>query len=453
MNNFFRLLQASIATFYLIVSPPTLACESLTLNELVEAVFTGEDAGLGSDCPSLDDPVNTIPEVPSAVLKHTLAYLQGEAVHDAEAIITKDNYREYLNAVKYFDLLNPEGLKRSSYGMRMAALLNSGGSVKTMEAFSYRLNPSFFSEVDANGNFDPSKKLEIYHAGEYTLQYVPGWQEVQTSIIREVVTKVFDLSMKMKEEAPTLILFTGTYGSGKSYQTKNHHWMVGLNVGGDVGFTGVLSSDAVKRLYRARIEGAINAQVHHEGVALKNQIMKGLYTFFPELNMVQEGAISGSKSSVNRFFDQAVEAGKCVKVVDLDTDLLISCLRILTRNTSSGEPSPPFRATVGEQERTRESRRHLLDRVQDDPMIVGYELRYFKDGESVVVARKIDGVFEVVQGKERLFLKALTPTDAEDVEAVASRFVTIEDVELFGERLTPFVGLTIEEAMLSLSQM
>lgn len=428
-------------------------CEEFTMGRYVELVAQGFDWDANRvRHKDITDPENQIPEIPQAILNEVSSYLNGNSDFDVNSVITEKNYRDYLNAAKYFDLLSNEGYQNSTYPIRRECLLKSNGTIKTLEAFSYRLNSLFFEDFDKDNQFLPNKKYELYHAGQYELIFVPEWIETQKRIIREVVDTVQSFSIQLDYENPHFILFTGTYGSGKSYQVRHHRLTEHLDFDPNAFFSGVLGTDAIKQLYKVFFPGATGGQVHHEGVAIRLQIMKALFCHFPNLSILQEAVLS-TESSIEEQFALAHENGFKINLVDLDADLETACLRILKRDPSKGEANPHFRAIVAAEKMIRTNRSILQKKVQKSDDVALYELIVSNKGETHLVAQKQGKVIMVLPGQEERFLEALEPSSLIIQEKVAQRVITKDDCLLYGNQLEKFVGMTIEDALLKLSKL
>lgn len=428
-------------------------CEEFTMATYVELVAQGVDWDANKvRHKEIDDLENQIPEIPQAILDEVSSYLNGNCFFDADSVITEKNFRDYLNVAKYLDLLSNDGYQNSTYPIRCECLLKSNGTLKTLEAFSYRLNPYFFEDFDENQQFLPNKKYELYHAGQYELTFVPEWIEIQKRIIHEVVDTVKSFSSQLGYKNPRLILFTGTYGSGKSYQVRHHRLTEHLDFNPNALFSGVLGTDAIKQLYKVFFPGATGGQVHHEGVAIRLQIMKALFCHFPNLSILQEAVLS-TESSIEEQFALAHDNGFKINLIDLDADLETACLRILKRDPSKGEANPHFRAIVAAEKMIRTNRSILQKKVQKSDDVSLYELIVSNKGQTHLVAQKQGETLVVFAGQEQRFLEALAPSSTMLQEQVANRIITKEDCLLYGNQLEKFVGMTIEDALLKLSKL
>lgn len=440
-----------------IIADIALLCEAesekLTLEKLVDQIAQGLVPDTTTAIPNnLEDSENTIPEIPETVLDNVSRYLNGERDLNVDSTITQENYRDYLNAAKFFDLLSTDGYEKTTYPIRLACFLKSKGKVKSLEAFSYRLNPEFFEDFNKQGEFIPNKKFELYHAGQFELTFVPEWVEIQKQITCEVIDTVNNFSKQLGyNNNPHLLLFTGTYGSGKSYQVHHHRLTENIDFDQNALFSGVLSSDAIKRVYMELVPGATNDQVHHEGVAIRLQIMKALFCYFPYASIIQEAVLS-TESSIENQLILANENHFKINLIDTDADLETACLRILTRDPSKGDSIPHFRATVAAQKMIRTSRTILHHKVERNKEIIEYELIYSENGQSYLIAQKKEGKLQIAPGQEERFLKALSPTSSSLVEEVAQRVITEDDCLVYGNQLEKFIGMKIEDALLKLSK-
>ncbi len=412
-----------------------------TIQTVVDSVAQGIEVGAIKPN-KIDDPEHSIPFIPQDILDSVYAYLLG--TKDLDGSISQDNYQDYLNAAKYFDLTAEQ--HKSTFPIRMACFLKSNGTLKSLEAFSYRLDSKFFNEYDEKGMLFPNKKFELYHAGQFELTFVPEWMEIQSRISDKVITTVKSFSEQLHFDNPSLLLFTGTYGAGKSYQVKHHPLMENIHIEPDVVFNGVLGTDDVKRVYMAIVSGATNNQVHHEGVALRLQIMKALFLHFPHLSILQEAVLSNEKN-INDQFALTVQNGLKMHIVDVDVDLETACLRILTRDPSKGDAIPDFRRIVAAQKMIRLSRAVLHNKVLSNRDVESYELILSDHFSTSIVAFKDKDELKVT-GNLKI---ALTPDEPEVIERVANRVVTKHDCHDFGDRLIPFVGMTLENALMKLS--
>jgi hypothetical protein len=201
----------------------------------------------------------------------------------------------------------------------------------------------------------------------------------------------------------------------------------------------------------ALVPGATNQQVHHEGVAIRLQIMKSLFTYFPNVSIIQEAVMSNEKS-INEQFALAKDNNLKVNLVDVDADLEIACLRILTRDPKKGDSVPHFRAIVAAEKMIRASRTILHQKVENNADINPYQLFFSdKDGFYLVAQKKGDKI-EILPGQEERFKQVFTSTDPIKVEEIAQRVITEDDCLIFGEQLKQFVGMRVENALLKLSK-
>ncbi len=447
--------KLNIVLFYFLALSGTVAAqntESLTISRLVEQIIQGVDPDENSVIPpNLADPQHDIPSISDKILKSVKGYLKGDHNFEDLGEITASNCHHFLSAAKLIDLNNNDSFSMSTFPVRLACLVNSGGQIKSLEAFSYRLNPTFFSEYDHEGNYLPNKKHELYYAGKFELVFIPEWISIQKKIIFHVVETVQSFSEQLDYDSPHFILFTGNYGAGKSYQTKKHHWVDQIEYDPEALFSGVMSSDSIKRIYMSLVEGSTNSQVHHEGVALRLQIMVSLLQNLPNISLLQEQCLA-TTSSIDQLLDLARENNAKVKLVDVDTYLETSCLRILTRDLSNGDSIPTFRAIVAQQKNICEARAHLLRRVKEDQNIEGYELLFSDGNETYLVAEKKNNEFIILPGMEELYHQSLSPTESSIIEALSKQVVTYENCEHYGSQLRQFLGMTIEEALRELSK-
>lgn len=419
-----------------------------TLVDLVEQVAQGIDCAIPQISKDINDPEHNIPLIPQKALDDVLACLENKRTLGVDFTITLENYRDYLNAAKYLDLTQ----RRSTFEIRHECLLKSEGQLKTLEAFSYRLNPLFFDEYDKNGKFLADKKYELYHAGQFEITFVPEWIKVQRQLVQQVIDTVLSFSNQLGHEQPYLLLFTGAYGSGKSYQVQHHRITQKIHFEPDAIFNGILGTDAIKRLLMFLTPGTSQIQVHHESVAIRLQIMRSLLSSFPHSTLVQEAVLSNENSIQNQF-QLAQESNFLIKLIDLDADLETACLRILTRDPHKGDSIPHFRATVAAQKSIRTNRSILHQMVEASQEVEEYELIFSIKDQIVLVAEKKNGILFVYPEYKNLFLEALTPTSALEVEKIAQRVITYEDCQNYGHQLKRFIGMTIENALHQLSNL
>lgn len=443
-------VPAFLALFCFLTVPflSVAALPDPTIARLVEQVVQGVNLPAQNPHRGIDDPEHLIPVIPQNVLEDVSRYLIGNSKLNDDFTITKENARDYLNAAKFLDLISDGQETWSTYPLRLECL-KKDDNIITLEAFSYRLNPQFFSQYDANGVFLPNKKYELYTSAENELTFVSEWQEMQKSIVNVVVNTVISFSEQIGYDHPHLILFTGTYGSGKSHQVKHHSIMEKIVVDPTAIFSGVLGSDAVKQVYMHMVEGAINAQVHHEGVALRLQILAALMRNHPNLTIIQEAVLS-SKQAVLDNVESTIAQGRKLKIVYTDTNLENACLSILTRER--GEAVPFFNAIVAGEAQIRAARHFLHQKIEEEDSITGYELIYRDQNTAKIVAKKENGRLIVLPGEEEYFSSLQLPTPPQEIEAIRQRLITSEDTKIYGPQLEKFIGMTVENALLELSK-
>jgi cell fate (sporulation/competence/biofilm development) regulator YmcA (YheA/YmcA/DUF963 family) len=374
------------------------------------------------------------------------AYCMGtSSIHSI--VIDGDNYKDVLYAVKCHDLImkdNPQ-LKiaqRTSYALRTQCLEASAGRLMTFEAYTKSIATENYAQPF-------SEKSKEYAAN--ISNYVQERQGLHAKITMGYVAEMAAMSERFDLAEPTLFALGGNTAAGKSFMAKNDPELTkGIDEQGQA--TGSLNPDTVKTRLRFGQNNINDNQIHIEGCALSNKISMELYKKAIKTSMVVDKRLSNT-AEINHLIKMANLSGKKIVFKDIDTPLLLSCLRVLCRNIKN-QPAVSFDVIARGYMEIREQRQNVIDIVRSSDTIKNYQL-YVNDsaGNCTLAAEKKNGEWRVAN--QHLLDEAVSGRKPAE-QLVADLKETILSPALYAhyvkagikpDKLRPYQGRTLQQAL------
>jgi hypothetical protein len=362
--------------------------------------------------------------------------------------ITKSNCKEFLRSIKIIDLdldrfesSRKDFQKgRSTYELRTLCIMASEGTMPTYEAYTRSINPDYFKNPF-------SKEAMEYAAKEEN--YVPERVRLHARVTQNYVIQALQLSRRLSSSEPTIYALRGNTAAGKSSKAKlDKEFQKGLDEGGEA--TGSLNPDTIKFFLRKNIDGVTNQQIHAEGCGVWTQINGELLTKTKSTSYIIDERLAKAES-LSKCTKSAEKQKGSVVLKDIDAPLMLSCLRVLSRDVRL-DPCVPYGPIASGYAETRQYRGSIIEVVKNNPLIKQYDLYVTaEDGQSILTCQKRDGVFTILN--EKLYQKATT-YDKGETETVKTTKISKEligEFKPFGlktETLEGYIGLTIEQALL-----
>lgn len=388
----------------------------------------------------------TTPEVVEGVREFAKGKMPIEAF---EGQIHRETAYQYLAAAKVVDIdMENSEKQQSTYKIREMALFCSGldqggrGEINALNAFS---NPPLVKEdVDvllANelDNSHPIVKRaafgaerdkhlsRIYTYSQKEAEIIPEIAVVIEAVVKDRIETMQQVSKALSPK--TAVVFKGCSGAGKSFALKKlvEPYLQGTSSVDQA----VQSTDNLKNDIRTRIGNIFSdQQVHLLGFSTFKMLSEVAKREYPELSTLSEGWFN-SVFAIQSLFKDLKEADLALEMYDFDGDYEAICLRILARYADPNSPKPPMESVDRGFKTSRESRGLLLESLRP---IDRYQFCFVhKDG-------RVD---------EAVDPRSIT-IDPQGVDAeitfVKKLVITEEHVQIFGEAVRGFVGMTVDAA-------
>ncbi|MCX6799742.1 MAG: zeta toxin family protein, partial [Candidatus Falkowbacteria bacterium] len=348
---------------------------------------------------------------------------------------TEKNAREVLMGIKGLD----EKLKGNSYDLRREILKRSKCSIRTIEAYTH----------SSPGNWPEERKM------------------IHKELIESEIKEATALSERLKDKKPTIHILRGNTASGKTTALYGNSMFQGV-LDGENKPTGTINPDTYKAKLQKHDEEnntpiTNSAQCHEESLVVNNAITKELLKKY-KLSLVMDQRFAG-EYSIERMVSHAEQTGRCAKILDIESPLEISLIRVLARGVY--EPRPDFQAVADGYEGVVLNRKAVTELAKKESSVEYYLLYDANEqGKMVDLAEKKDGEFEIKPNQEYRFNNLVFCQKKENIDQLVELFKNTyitedyiakakQDFKLKPEQivaLKKFIGLTLEEALSENSQ-
>ncbi len=341
-----------------------------------------------------------------------------------------------------------EHFTNNSYLLRREVLVRSVGKIFTHEA--YGLNLEKFKTT-----------ADIVKYIQNPNNWIEQRQLIHKALIASGIQEGIELSERLNEEIPTIYVLRGNTAAGKSTILRiEKMFQKTLDETGEP--TGALNPDPYKeKLQKLEEDGngatTNSAQCHFES-SLVNKVISDELLSKHDLSIVMDQRFAG-ESDVEKIVNIAEQTGRQIKILDIESPLEISLIRVLARNIY--EPRPSFDVIANGYEGIRLYRENVTNLAQEKDN-VDYYLLYDANekGELQDLAEKKDGNFEVKPKQGDRFDSVVYPSEAEvkkQIKALHNTKITQEYImrasKQFNLRpnqiigLERFIGSTFKEAL------
>ncbi len=378
-----------------------------------------------------------------------LALLPPESTSPDLRIASMEKARKILNYVKSYDLnliLTPAAkrphLQESTYPLRTLCLQRSQGLIHSFEAYTYSTNPEKFK--------NPFSDTSVEYASS-SAHYIPERQRDHLKALQNTYIEMIAMSNRFESPKRTLFCLGGNTAAGKSFCAKNDPIsQQGLLNGKAIG---AINPDNIKAALRKEVHAVTNNQIHVEGAAMCRNLAKELKSKAIKSAMIFDerfAFLPDFKDLINLAENQ----NGIIHYKDIDGDLLVSSLRVLSRNIHI-EPCVPFGPIASGFKALKQNRASLLATARESTCVKTYELHVGDENGKTILAckKKENGSFEILNST--LIEKATrSPTDSE-IDAIKNRVIDDALLEKASEipgvniaKVQHFKNMTIEQALL-----
>ncbi|MDF2577329.1 MAG: hypothetical protein K0S74_813 [Chlamydiales bacterium] len=385
-------------------------------------------------------------------IQNVKSYIEGKLLfEELSARVNTQNAHEYLAAAKLIDLENAnQDAMNTTYKVRELCILRSSGTtnskpeINMLNAFSNP--PLVLNDVPVDlllaNELDNSHPLVQKAAfGEERNRYLAKiytYAQKQALIIPEIIPLIeqvissrFEAMKKVAEHLPekTFVVFKGCSGAGKTYALEA---FVAANTPGLSAEKAVQSTDNTKEDIRSRT-GKIfsDQQAHLLSFSVFKMLVEVVKEEQPFLSTLQEGWFNSS-FAIEGLFKDLNKSSLKLDMRDFDGDFEALCLRVLSRHNCPSAPKPPFEQVIRGFKTSRESRIQLLNSLRSEDK---YQFHFVNKNGEVDLTKDPKSISHLPSS-----------TVDEEIEATKNVLITEQHSQLFGESLTNFIGLTIEDA-------
>lgn len=359
-------------------------------------------------------------------LDQVLAYVRGKAEFSAR-LITRETVFSYLAAAKIVDLTLPLNQQENSTILirdlcfREPETLSAGKQLTLINTYSV---PKLDEESIENANRLDALDRAVRLPQEYLSQEISYHRDAVRRIhaVYAKAMKTIEVSTQLLSKNGKHLYFTGASGSGKT------HGVTKLIQSLEKGISPpdvIYRTDSFKEYLKSEdaFPGCGDFQSFLMAIALRKKMESHLKTGFPEYLFLQEGILMSEKDLKALFLDTKAP----VEISDSDAPFRTIALRILNRALEGKGVYATFETARTNVTTTREARPlfGVYMRSEDS-----YSMHY-------------DGVdYSLDQMKEMGF-----KIPDQNMDEVGNDRITEADVAKFGEKIFPYLGMTIRDAM------
>lgn len=335
--------------------------------------------------------------------------------------ITDENRKSILEVIKLLSRIG--NLK--SYELRSSVMRSSKGVIYSHEAYSIE---------------DLSKlgKVEIKKIIRKAETWIEQRREIHEKIISTEIKKAEKLSERLDDSEPTIYILRGNTAAGKTF-TVRKEFPKAIDDTGNI--SGAINPDDYK--YQLRIlekEGGkhtiTDEQVHNEGAMIASRIQEELLK--KDISIIIDKRFSG-ETDVQETLERA--NGKKIRIIDIDSPLELSLIRVLTRIPGRPDPIPPFNQIIDGYKGVLLNRKNIINEINSNKNILSYVL-YSNDinGKSTKIAEKENGISKPIYGYGNVY-NSLIPDDTQsdtikqETSRIGEIIITDEYLKNIKERL------------------
>lgn len=342
----------------------------------------------------------------SRLEKQIVGYLEGHVSLD-DIDLTKENGLHNLMTIKVIDHAIAEfnrtlpvkrRFARSSYDLRSKILMLCSPWMTSSVAFTKTLDP---------------KKMKDKNYLQNPAVWIAERQRLHGKIVANQTVLAAELSKRINNFIPSLLIISGATGSGKTHAVATDPFFQEVLSNEALG---VINPDQVKyHLSKDRV--LRHSQVHLEGAVLANQMRAQMIKQAHNASLVVEGRFS-TIEELDALLQQ-----RELKILNLAAPLSVSLHAVLARNPFGKDPCPPLKDIVKGYRESILYRKELLEKIKSDSRI-----RYFKlyvtdnQGNRHAAVEKIGSEFTVLR-EDLLQASCALPSD-EEIERQLDQVIT-----------------------------
>jgi len=328
-----------------------------------------------------------------------------------EMLVTKENAKDVLGEIKTKD----ETLRGKSYELRQEILKRSGGDIATYEAYIYA------TDIPSGNDFDSF----MSNPDNWLPERVVFHREILDKKIKE--SEALSIRRGMPPKQSKITTLRGNTASGKTTATAGNEKFSDI-LDEKKEATGAVNPDTykVELINLDKVEGVAtsnHSQTHEESSMLGKLIQKKIVENIPPQALVIDKRMDKDKN-IKELLKIAHQTGVEVEICDIDVPLETSLIRVLGREAGGDSPLVAFQQVAEGFEGIRKNRTELLRTVNGDPQVTDYVLYAMdENGNSVETARKVNGKFEIVEGRKELFKKTLSKDTDTEINKMAETLI------------------------------
>lgn len=274
--------------------------------------------------------------------------------------------------------------------------------------------------------------------------------------------KIIELSARLADIVPTIYMLRGNTAAGKTTALRMHPLFRRVINPMTREPEGTVNTD----IYKAYIkkegmelgrQSLTDTQVHEEGATMARRIQKYIESE-AHLSVVIDKRFNYFEEVI-RMLGLAEKTGRKIKIFDIDTPLIISAVRVLTRRTEDMDPRTPFKVVVEGFEGVRNHRENLIRIAQDSPLIEYYVLVETSSGEIRQVAEINRDQVRVNSHMSAIYNDIKSQVNEYEVELVRTLLISDHVIltilnefpasqrSIVQQALIQYKGMTLEQAL------
>jgi hypothetical protein len=230
--------------------------------------------------------------------------------------------------------------------------------------------------------------------------WIPERAGHHTKIIKNSIIKASALSRRLNTEIPSIWAVRGNTGAGKTYSiSQDPQFFRALDEKGQP--SGAINPDTFKAELKKETPSLTHAQLHTEGSALSYQYAETLGKEAIKATMIIDTRLAFHSDLKNSVLVPAKKRRGEALLLDIETPVITSINRVLTRSPTGEDPIVPLWAIKDGYFGIRAERNQILEEVKNNDTIQYFKLYITNEqGVQTLAAKKENGQYEVIPGME-----------------------------------------------------
>lgn len=377
-----------------------------------------------------------------------LQFLEGKKSLDSLSI-DDSNSEEYLMAVKLWD-------------HALATVNFTNGSYNSFSVGSYdlRMHIARVSKLSTHQVFTKTcnpKEFEDWDFLKVQSNWVPERAGIHAKIIQTALIQAISLSKRLDTEKPSIWAVRGNTGSGKTYSIGNDSlFKKSLDEKGEP--SGAINPDTFKGLLKKESPEISHAKLHKEGSTLSFQYAEALVKEAVHATMIIDTRLATHNDLEGSVLNPVTLKNGDALLLDIDTPIITSINRVLTRPADGDSPIVPLWAIKEGYEKIRSERSRVIDTVMNNDTVKYYKLYITDDqGKQQLAAKKEKGVFKIMAGMEKAVMHCKQKPEENEVDKIVDQVIDDNYIKAAKTRdhisndkivmIEKWKGLTVREAL------